>query len=149
MSVVRTVDEKDQISLCEKSVYLGPIDSMWRMLSFPVHGQTPGIYRLNYHEPGKQPFAWPNNISDMEFQRRLANTTSEMMAWFNYNREHRYVCLYYLPLEISSLLIRERRNGWQRIVSPRIHVPDIQTSILVLALQRNVPNLAELRQSHV
>lgn len=89
MSVVRTIGENDEVSQYENSVYIGPIDSCWKLWSFPTHGQSPGVYRLNYHEPGKQPFAWPSNISDAEFRRRLENATSPLMAWFHYNQENR------------------------------------------------------------
>lgn len=88
MSIVRAVNEDDGIPQYENTVYIGSIDSYWKLWSFPGHGQTPYVYRLNYHELGKQPFAWTRDISDVKFQHRLENTTSTLMTWFDYNREH-------------------------------------------------------------
>lgn len=88
LAMFRAVDENDEISQYENAVYIGPIDSCWRLWSFPTHGQSPAVYRLNYHEPDHQPIAWPRGISDAEFRRRLNDTSSELMAWFDYNRNN-------------------------------------------------------------
>ena len=89
MSVVRAAAKDDEISQYEKSVYIGPIDSAWRLWSFPWHGQSQAVYRLNYHEPTMQPINWPTGISDTEFRVRLEETISPLLAWFRYNLDHR------------------------------------------------------------
>ena len=88
MSVVRAVAEDDEISQYEKSVYIGQIDSAWRLWSFPGHGQSPAVYWLNYHEPNMQPVNWPTGISDTDFRVRLEEAISPLLGWFRYNLAH-------------------------------------------------------------
>lgn len=77
-----------EISQYENAIFIGPIDSCWRLWSFPTHDQSPVVYSLNYHELRKQPFVWAKNITDIELHHRLENAPFDLMAWFDYNKRH-------------------------------------------------------------
>ena len=86
-----TVDlhqENDELHKYLISRYIGPQQAAWRIMEFPIHGESPSVYLLAVHLPGKHAFTFNDDDDPAVVQEKLENNKSNLMAFFEYNRDN-------------------------------------------------------------
>jgi hypothetical protein len=81
-------DRDDEIAQYLNGRYVGPHQAAYRILEYHFHGQDPPVYRLPLHLPDKQPVFFGEHPSTQDMEEALEQSTSKLLAWFEYNRNH-------------------------------------------------------------
>ncbi|KAJ5751269.1 hypothetical protein N7533_008297 [Penicillium manginii] len=110
----------DEITEYLEGRYIGPSEAIWRLLGYRVHEEFPPVQALPVHLPGQQPVRFPTGAEVDDIRRRMDNTRSPLMAYFDYNtvarREGRPTYLYQDMLrhcvwDRSQRAWQPRKNG--------------------------------------
>ena len=80
--------ENNEIHQYLISRYIGPQQAVWRILGYPIHGESPAVQPLSVHLPGEQAVFFDKNGDVASIRRKLEKTSSTLMAFFDYNRDH-------------------------------------------------------------
>src|SRR5579871_1027658 len=80
--------ETDELKYHLQTRYCGPSEGMWRIFEFPTHGQFPSVVHLPVHLKNEHSIAYMEGESPEELARRKERYRTQLMAWFDYNREH-------------------------------------------------------------
>jgi hypothetical protein len=88
----------DEITEYLEGRYIGPSEAIWRLLGYRVYKEFLPMQALPVHLPGQQPVRFPAGANINDIRRRMDNTRSPLIAYFNYNtiarREGRPTYLY-------------------------------------------------------
>ena len=68
--------------------YIGAVESCWHMFEFPMHAETPNVYRLPVHMPDEHTVYFHANDDIDEVVQRGATKVTRLTAWFEANRKY-------------------------------------------------------------
>ncbi|CEP18691.1 hypothetical protein [Parasitella parasitica] len=74
--------------ICFKTRYVSAAEACWRLLSFPMHKESPSCQRLDVHLPGDRLLVY---FDEEDNPAEVLNRTvpeSTLTAWFKYNANH-------------------------------------------------------------
>ena len=81
-----TVEERaDEPTYRLSGRYLGPCESCWRLLEYPIHECDPSVMRLQLHLEGEQTVSWTEDMNAQEVQEKAARSQTTLTAFFRYN----------------------------------------------------------------
>jgi hypothetical protein len=83
-----TVNSRDEIRQFIDGRYLSPPESVWRILQFHIHEQSPSITRLQVHLPGQHLVTFDPNEDPQAVLERAASEETTLTAFFKANRDH-------------------------------------------------------------
>ena len=87
-TTVELGQENDEIKKYLSGRYISPVEAVWRISEFPMHEEDPTVYQLPVHLPGQQAVYFKPNSTREEIQKKLANTNTMLMGYFNYYNEN-------------------------------------------------------------
>jgi hypothetical protein len=74
--------------------YIGPQEACWHIFEFPMHEESPTVYRLPVHLEDQQHVYFDEADNAEELADRAANKSTELMGWFQANRTFPEACNY-------------------------------------------------------
>lgn len=78
--------EHDEISHYLQGRYLAASEATWRIFHFPIHDQTPSVYRLQVHLPGEHMVHFDPTEDPQILSERAANERTTLTEFFTANR---------------------------------------------------------------
>ena len=101
----------DEISQYEKSRFVTSSEAAWRLLSYPLHGQSHSVQRLAVHEPHDEDIIFEPGAEEHAMEHHIGTT---LTAWFKLNefdpdaRKLRYI-------DIPSMYTFDKKTrSWQK-----------------------------------
>ncbi|XP_058810633.1 uncharacterized protein LOC131675610 [Phymastichus coffea] len=86
----------DEINKFIETRYVGPVESVYRLLSKPLHDKSHSIIRLPVHLPNNHSIIISDNVNDPLTLQNLLNSTSSMLLdYFKLNSENEIARQYF------------------------------------------------------
>ena len=75
---------KEYLDAC----YIGSVESCWHIFEFPMHGQSPTVYRIPVHLEDQQLVVYNADNSVDNVMERGATKETPLTAWFKINNSN-------------------------------------------------------------
>jgi hypothetical protein len=74
--------------------YIGPVEACWHVFEFPMHEESPTVYRLPVHLQDQQTVIFNDGDNADEVADLAANKDTQLMGWFKANQTFPDACHY-------------------------------------------------------
>lgn len=82
------ITKNDEITRHLNDRYIGPTQAVWELFEFSTHEEYSSVHHLPVHLFEQQVIYFESDLSLEELQNRLNFSTSELLSYFDYNRQN-------------------------------------------------------------
>src|ERR1700723_1635085 len=125
------VGDQDEIKEFIDARYIGPVEACWRIMQFPMHGESPSVRRLPVHLKDKHDLYWKRGDDPASVINPETAGKTPLTEWFKANQDYPDLASQYTYQDFPQAFVWEtgknirrwkiRQRGFQIGRMPFVH----------------------------